>query len=101
MKEHLKRTIESIYLAACERFDKGEVKEFIGPRGYIVLLQDKLERLLRAENLISDELVDAAVDAALALHFIAMSGILSMPTDAPDEDEEDFEDDDEEETLEE
>lgn len=92
MKEHLKATLQSIYLEACNKYDRGEVKEFIGPRGYVVLLQDKLERLLRNENLISDELVDAAVDATLALHFVAVSGILQMP-----EPEEEIEEEEEEE----
>jgi len=87
LKEHLKSTMQAIYLEACKKFDRGEVKEFVGARGYVVLLQDKLERLLRNEDLISDELVDAAVDATLALHFVAMSGILNMPQQEDEEED--------------
>jgi hypothetical protein len=95
MKEHLKATLNVIYLDACNRYDKGEVKEFIGPRGYIVLLQDKLERLLKGATLQSDELVEAAVDAALALHFTAIAGVaLRVVDDSPDEDAYEEADDD-------
>ena len=56
------------YQEICRRQQDGELKTFIGTEGYLVLLLDKLERVMKGDRT-QQTLLDVATDALLALSF--------------------------------
>jgi hypothetical protein len=90
-------TAKYVHQEALRRFQEGKVRPHLGTRGFLVLLLDKIDRILSQQGqLLQDELVDASVDALYALHFTVASRIHTLVPDEEDDDEEPEEDYEEE-----
>lgn len=94
IRDSVRHTLNSIHKEILRRQESGELKTYLGGYAYVILLQDKLERVLRSGNLLTDELVDAATDAVLALHIAVSKGLeqqLNEIEEEPEEVEEEIE----------
>lgn len=74
-----------MYDEARRRQEAGELKAFIGTDGYLVLLLDKLERVMKGDRS-QQTLLDVATDAMLALSFVVrdVSSEAAAELEAPD-----------------
>ena len=73
MLDEFKDTLRVIYNETGRRFVNGEIKQHIGGPRYLTLLSDKLDRILKDWGKVDDELIDVAVDAAIALHLFVQT----------------------------
>lgn len=114
MKDDLKIVLQGVYKRAVNRYLAGKVKTTIGTHGYLVLMNDKIERILAGDETVGEkEIRELAVDAILALYYSvdikAIDERIANPqpvrVETPEKDveaydEDDDEDDDEEEPIE-
>lgn len=64
---YLQETTRSLYLHTKKRFEEGKIRQHIRVEGQLVLMLDKLDRLLAGEGDIEKEIQDMASDALVAL----------------------------------
>jgi hypothetical protein len=71
--EALKKVAHEVYKTVKTRMAQGQLRPHVGMQGHLVLMLDKLERVLMHQENVGNELLDMAADALVAVYFYSMA----------------------------